>query len=605
MSRARNALLLAACLAASAPAQDARTTVRESIVQLPRDDAPVWTLDLDGDGRRELATATAKALHVWPPDDAGRYADDRQLRLAWPAPDLAFDLADLDGDGADDVVGLLGGTQLVRWPAGPDGFGEPEVLRDGLQGAVPRGVHRVPLVRDVDHDGHPDVLVPAAGRFLILRGTDGVLREPFPVDFESKVRVQVGDPRRLDTEFGQDIEVPWFRMRDLDGDGLADLVSETEDHVSVHLATADDLPREPSWTLDLAALRDEVALDSFDLFDLTRNLQSNVNWRIEDVDGEAPLDLVIQQGPTLLIYLGGSRRGMQGKPDDVLPSSGNVLVMALLDVIDDELPELHIVRIEDITLGKLLRMAAFTTETTFHVFSYRNVGGTFERRAYQRRTIDVEIPSFLEMSDEDGDLAKRMEALEDEMEDGPDYRRLCLDGDERFDDLVAVVEGRLRFWRDALPESPFRHAGLNDLQGALVETLEDTDLDGLANFLRKRDGGDVRAEVSHDVSLEELVLSARGVSRKLRPLLGSDFEFEHRAHLRSPGLTIVDLDGDGVSDVLAAGKRRGTEVSIGPRGTRVRDSTVEEGPEHAEEQAEARVIQVLLMVPADAGASDP
>ena len=136
----------------------------------------------------------------------------------------------------------------------------------------------------------------------------------------------------------------------------------------------------------------------------------------------------------------------------------------------------------------------------------------------------------------------------------PEAHRACLDADGRFDDVVAYDGGRLRFWRDATSADPFsddRAAG----RDALLDAVEAAQLDGLADFLRRRED-DHRDDVvrqHYDVTIADLAAGAAGVAsllhgvpRDRQPVLEESSAFgEHQ-----PDVIVADLDGDGISDVL-------------------------------------------------------
>src|SRR4029450_5827084 len=134
----------------------------------------------------------------------------------------------------------------------------------------------------VDGDGRLDVVLPGAGRFLIHRnlGKDG-FAPALTVAFRAEIGLELGDPGRLDSRFAQDVQIPWFSLEDVDGDGITGLVRLTADEVLVHLAAPEgrvqlappELPRQASWGPDLAALRADLPpRDTFDLDNLLANV---------------------------------------------------------------------------------------------------------------------------------------------------------------------------------------------------------------------------------------------------------------------------------------------------------------------------------------------
>ena len=81
-------------------------------------------------------------------------------------------VADLDGDGALDVVATNPGSRLVAMVTG-DGLGDLRAGPTLMLGAPPAVV----LLADVTGDGHPDALVATDTGVVVLRGVgDGELR---------------------------------------------------------------------------------------------------------------------------------------------------------------------------------------------------------------------------------------------------------------------------------------------------------------------------------------------------------------------------------------------------------------------------------------------
>src|SRR5262249_55245404 len=256
----------------------------------------------------------------------------------------------------------------------------------------------------------PDLVIPGTSRFLIHLQTKDGWSTALPVSFQASIGLELGDPGRLDARFAQDVEIPWFSLQDVDGDGTTDLVSETAEQVLFHLANP-ALPDHPTFSLDLTALRAAVAAPGrVDLDNLLANVDPQVNWKTADLDGKAPNDLVIQQGGTFNVYLGGSRGPSLDHPDQVLKASGNVLYFLLRDVNKDGRPDLQILRAQSISLADALRLLVVPGSIDFDVFTYANLGASaaagdpgavtgeqdvFSRKPTTRATVSLSIPALL------------------------------------------------------------------------------------------------------------------------------------------------------------------------------------------------------------------
>ena len=275
---------------------------------------------------------------------------------------------------------------------------------------MPEGLQRLRCARDIDGDGRVDLVVPRTRAHRIhLRQGDG-WAEPVEVAFRPSVRQAFGDPAELGERLTQAVRIPWFTVRDVDGDGRLDVVSETEDSVAFHLASESGLPAEPTWSLDLAGFREELGpSQEIDLDDLFATVSKRVEWRIVDLDGEGARDLVIGVGSRIRTWLGGARTGHQGRPSQVVSAAGNVVWFFLRQVQGSPLPELQLVRAERVGLARVLRYLVLPGRLDFDLFTYPNEAGFLSNRPSRRNRIGLEIPRLLSMVGDDG-LGKAIEA---------------------------------------------------------------------------------------------------------------------------------------------------------------------------------------------------
>ncbi len=527
--------ITAALPLALAPVEDGSFV--ESVVDVPQRGVVLALRDMDGDGARDLVQVDAAGIGVRYLGADGRLAEEIAPRLGWPARHLAWDLTDLDGDGCFEIAMLLDGREVRVWRAGADrAFGEDELLLEA-RAYLPRGLSQMDFARDVDGDGREDLVLPGSGEYSIRLRRGAGWSDPFAVSFEATIEHEVGDPDSLTSRFGQTVDIPWFRVEDVDGDGRLDLVSETTERVDFHIA-APEVSGRPTWSLDLARLREELpAPGRLDLADLFSALGGIVSWRVLDVDGVAPSDLVLQTGSTFKVYLGAARSGPSRTPDQVLKSSGTTLTFFLRDVQADPLPELQLLRVEKLTLARALRWLILPGRLDFDVYTYRNEGGVFSRKPTRRNGVVLKIPrllSFLEDIDEVTDELERQAEIP--------ARAFDLDGDGRRNDVVDLQLSQLRIFRDVVPED---HEGTPDLQDAepdvWIEELLLADLDRL-------DDGGIRTIDLGELDEWDLTPGAelRALCRGRTP--------DHALPAAPPGpdahLHSLDLDGDGRADLV-------------------------------------------------------
>lgn len=527
-------LLAAALLAGPAAAQP--DFVLSGVVE-PQGDHVIALRDVDGDGDHDLLLVDDMGVRLRRLATDGRFADEGEDEeaLPWPARDLGWDLADLDGDGRTELAVLSAGT-LRSWTVSDTGFGEGVELLTDKAARLPRGVRRLRMARDVDEDGRLDVILPGVGQYRMHRRLDEGYAAPIRIDFESRHEVRVGDPDTLEGRFRQEVSIPRMRIRDFDGDGLNDLISQTDDAVAFHVADP-EIPTEATWEIDIFSMREELDRE-IDWDNLLGFLQL-VEWDSADVDGRGANDFVLQQGGVFRLWLDGTRTGISRPPDQLLKSSGNVVLFLVRDVLGDELPELQIVRAEEFSLARLLRLLFVAGALNFDIFTYANEGGRFSDKPARRTRIVFEIPSLI-------GLATEADGLEEEARAKAliPARRLSLDGDGVRDDVVDLVEGELHFFRDVVDVGAEKSL-LEKLEGFelddLLETFFRTELDQLD------DGGKFTFDLGEE--LRDLELTPGNALREATTGRAPDLVIDSPV----PGdasLLVIDADQDGRSDLI-------------------------------------------------------
>jgi hypothetical protein len=551
-------ILITICAAACL--QDGVNSVAETRVAFPQGPTQLALRDLDGDGDLELLRFDELGVAARTLTPSGTYTEAEAV-LRWPSRRTSWDLVDLDGDGRIELVTVSEGKRVERrtWTppaAGSEdagGWSDPIFVLEELC-YLPWGVARVGLARDVDGDGRADLVLPGAGVFRIRRNTTAPPAEngeagaagaeltfapPIQVAFEPEVRLELGAPERLSARFGQQVRVPWFRIEDVDGDGNLDLVSETTDRVAFHLARP-NIDTQPTWELDLAALRGETRGFSLDLDDLLAVVSGTAQWRIADLDGKAPNDLVIGAQGTFKTYFGGSVTGPRDTADQVLKASGNVLYFFLRDVIGDARPDLQIARGERLSLAKLLRFLLIPGKIEFDLFTYQNLEGRFDRTPTRRSTLALRVPRLLGFIE---DAEKLSEELEKQW-DVP-ARRIDWDGDGAADDVVDQRGARLVVVRNCAPgRQRWEDLPATDLDG-LVERVLLEDLD------RVGDGGESVIDIGE---IDRFAVAPGAALRGLAADKAPTLEVPLYGVTKERRFRGVDLDGDGRVDLVAAGK---------------------------------------------------
>lgn len=513
-----------------------------SFIELPAAPSSAALRDLDGDGRLDLVSLEEPGLRVFLQRADGTFPAEPDTDFSWPSEPLAWDLIEWTPGAATSLSLLDGEGELALYGLVDGHLAKARVLLEDAAVFLPRGTRRMRFVRDCDGDGELDLIVPGPGVYSIHLGTGEGFRPPIQVAFEARISTRTGDPASLTSRFGQYVFVPWFSIEDVDGDGLTDLWAETRDEVRFYLA-APDLPKSPTWTLDLRALRASVPKkQGIDLEDLLSNVTANVRWSIEELDGEPPAELVIQTVDTLKIYAGGSRTGIGDQASKVLRASGPILYTFLRDVTGDGLRDLQLVRSETVSLGRVIRWLVFPGKLDFDLYTYTNVDGSFGLKPSKKTTFSLKIPRLLFAEDDFEELGDELEAREE-----VPARVLALDADGLRDDVADLREGRLELHANRRPEGydeelpGFRDGDLD----RMIEFLLLEDMDAL-------DDGDVREFGIDDVL--ELRFSTghdlREACRGSTPRFAVPFELP----VEDPELATTDLDGDGTGDVVLWGR---------------------------------------------------
>lgn len=535
-------VLLLSQVAAPAPGEPTSDFV-QTVLECPKEGVRFVLRDLSGNGRGDLLRIDPEGLSLATIGADGKLVTGAG-RLAWPAARVGWDVADLDGDGRDEIAMLVEGRVVRVHAVDEDGSIAPGEDVFEVQSALPAGIHRIHFVRDVDGDGRADLVLPGAGIHRIHLATEDGWADPIEVVYEAELTVEVGEPESLSSFFGQDLRIPWFRLEDVDGDGRRDLVSETRERIAFHLARP-TLASEPSWILDLEALRAELPEDDgIDLDNLLSVVENRVSWRFADLDGKGARDLLIVLGAKFRVYLDGARTGPVGAPDQVLKSSGNVLWSTLRQVAGDGFADLQIVRGERISVGRVLRTLILPSALNFDVYTYENHAGVFTRKPSRRNRITIEIPRLLSFIGEAEGLGKSLE----EQFLIPAQRMPRVPGQAaKGDDIVDVRAGELVVFKGLAPAPLFIEsladaaADEADLERLLVSLCLD-DLDA------KGDGAnrtfDFGRLAEQDLALGAILRRAHAEREPtLRHPLVADLE-------QVTELLVHDLDGDGTSDVV-------------------------------------------------------
>lgn len=455
-----------------------------------------------------------------------RLVDEPDFRMQLQGESVLWTIADVDADGADEVVVLLEGRELRRVVRAADRleYGPPILSEVGA--LPPRGLLASSFVRDVNGDGRNDLVLPLGARVRILLGTSEGFKPGPNLGAIANLSLGVGGGSNLLDRVQREYSIPDLDPQDRTGDGLSDLVVSEGLLLHQFVASPAGLPEQPTRSLDMDSFRMDPDEIEIDLGNLSRLVRTFVVEEWADLDGDGAQDLIVLGDGKIRVFP-GSRSGFDPlKPGKTMKVDGNPFFVAAARLDEDQHPDLVVVRVEDIGIGKLLRAALFSWSIKFDFLVYRGTGtGSFSSRPLYDRTVVVKGGSILALArsekDRLGEMRKNV------------VRRGDLDGDGQATDIVVLdPTGVLRVWKNAAPAG-----SANDVvrERFLRETL-----------------GSGRKEVTFEIEeLAEWVMGRTSALLSLTRERPADLEIPAGADWEPPhALALRDLDGDGRDEAI-------------------------------------------------------
>jgi hypothetical protein len=474
------------------------------------------------------------------------------IRLTLPGKSAGWDLDwnTLSTDkSAIRIVAVIDGNKVLGWPIvnspiGNNALGEQQVLLQDLPGNLPLGAYPLNFVRDINDDQRNDFIVPGSDHHnLYLQEPNGKFAGNIRIKSNLWIQSTLTIDNDLTEKIGQQVRIPDIQIRDVNNDKIKDLISSSDNILEVFLAKAGGgYSLQPSYRYDFNEIQERLGKPEFDDIDFS-NLSALTRYsydtRLDDINGDKIDDLLIREAGKVVFYTGTPTGMNLEQPQQVLRSSGNVFTALLLDEDEDELKDLWLLRVEDISLGKAFVWLALSGSINIEAFIYRNEGERFARRPHRKKVVKLTFPSLLKGIGIVGDIREKTKSS--------DLTRTLaanLSGDDSINDLLILDEKGIRVHLGVLEEK----LSEEDLFLGLIDDIREKDeftidLNEMLDNIGFKDANNIALVKDKP---QDYLLSIGGAADNLEP--GSD-------------LQTLDLNNDQRDDILLLTKRKDATIS--------------------------------------------
>ncbi|MEX2130558.1 MAG: hypothetical protein WD772_03660, partial [Pseudohongiellaceae bacterium] len=218
MKRLSIILCLLCTVAVTASAQDLLQLYRSQPFALTGDVTQLLVADADNNGLGDLLAVRENRITVYFQDRNGFDFNDDRHTIVFDNDATGWDISGGYQSGGLSVIALIDGHTVQVWHIRNGTISDPEILLQGLQGFLTKGINRLHFSHDVNGDGIDDLVIPSAGSLsLSIRNPDLSYQPPVIVLSEVVLRTVI-DPEQLERETGQAVIIPLMELRDLNGD---------------------------------------------------------------------------------------------------------------------------------------------------------------------------------------------------------------------------------------------------------------------------------------------------------------------------------------------------------------------------------------------------
>jgi hypothetical protein len=306
------------------------------------------------------------------------------------------------------------------------------------------------IVQDVNRDGAPDIVLPTPSACeLWLASVDSADGAP---QFRKTATLAVDVTRwgAREGEFLSDalessFAIPGLDTRDVNGDGRPDLLVEQEQRRAFHLQREDGtFPVAPDVHVDLSIFRDTTEAGGLKLGGVLSS-SDRASWSSRDLDRDGIPDYVIGHRRKVWVFRGGKKGPQFKDPAAILKTAEDITVLTVLELDDDEHPDLLLVKVQVPTLATLLRGLFGEWDVRIGALGYRNKGdATFETNPKWSNELTVRLPGIVGLVKNPEKILERFTDLEKRFRLNS---RGDVNGDGELDVLVASEDRkRLDVW---------------------------------------------------------------------------------------------------------------------------------------------------------------
>lgn len=439
------AALLFALLASTARAETPAFVA--SAVEIPPDRAALFWQRFDGDTLLDMLVVDATRFSFRFLQPGGTYADAKRQEIEDPYGGALFDLADLNGDGAMEIVLLhAGGVDAYEFSAASGKIERrAEPLLGGMRGVAPQHLAPADFLFDVDNDGDEDIVYPLDGKSYIYFQDAGKFSKASQFSTRPvKIEMSLGEGKLRD-KIESKMDIPRLAFQDVNGDGRLDLrASQGGDEIFYIQGPDGSIPEKPSYTLEISKLKQQapkqegpIKVDQFQFVPT-------------DLNEDGVQDYVVVAGNKIWVFNSGKAGPDLAKPTQILKVSAEYMSVVLLPINDDKRPDLVILKYSVPSLGRIVAGLAIGLRFEVEFLGYNNLKeGGFSRTPDHRSLFVFRIPPIFRLLGELEGLSEQFKGIRKRARTaaGGDF-----DGDGNID-LVKAEKGSLDFYLTPKDES--------------------------------------------------------------------------------------------------------------------------------------------------------